>query len=119
MTARIVEDHAMLDAQNSARSSLHNACSQSIINDENVHPSMEHTEELDTMMGSAVCSNLFEERPLALNSLFRFQLGSDIFDGVFLMVRLLGASCFLCFALHVNICSFCHLKRISQDLCGV
>jgi hypothetical protein len=38
-------------------------------------------ERLENMVDGAVRANLFDDRPLGLNALFRFQLGSNIFDG--------------------------------------
>jgi hypothetical protein len=38
---------------------------------------------LDQQLLKAVNTNLFEDRPAALNALFRFQIGSSTFDGQF------------------------------------
>ncbi len=38
---------------------------------------------LDQQLLKAVTTNLFEDRPAALNALFRFQIGSSTFDGRF------------------------------------
>mmetsp|Transcript_21129 Transcript_21129/g.41069 ORF Transcript_21129/g.41069 Transcript_21129/m.41069 type:complete len:277 (+) Transcript_21129:235-1065(+) len=40
---------------------------------------MDH--DVDELLGNSVKSHLFDDRPLTLNSLFRFQLGSNAFDG--------------------------------------
>ncbi len=39
---------------------------------------------LDQQLLKAVTTNLFEDRPAALNALFRFQIGSSTFDGRFI-----------------------------------
>ncbi len=36
---------------------------------------------LDQQLLKAVTTNLFEDKPAALNALFRFQIGSSTFDG--------------------------------------
>jgi len=48
--------------------------------DEAAHPPP-GDEEIDELLGSSVRSHLFDERPLSMNALFRFQLGSNAFDG--------------------------------------
>jgi hypothetical protein len=49
------------------------------------------SERLENMVDGAVRINLFDDRPLGLNALFRFQLGSNVFDGNFPWIYLVSS----------------------------
>ncbi len=62
--------------------------------DHHHHASSESELAIDRQLDSVVVTNLFAEQPPYLNSFFRFQLGSNTFDGVCPRAPpLLGAPC--------------------------
>ena len=46
------------------------------------HPSSESELAIERQLNAVVGTNLFDEQPPYLNSFFRFQLGSNTFDGM-------------------------------------
>jgi len=57
------------------------------------HGSSEMEMAIERQLNTVVGANLFAEQPPYLNSFFRFQLGSNTFDGVSLPLSLLPARC--------------------------
>jgi hypothetical protein len=66
------------------------------------YPDSQSDDGLDKQLFKAVTTNLFDDRSISFNSLFRFQIGGNMFDGEIHTTNHLGDLVDLYFTCSVN-----------------